>query len=95
MTDTAAVNVFNATDNLLEKLARLCLFEFLTLDDMIEQLPSARVLHDQEQLPRSFDNLKDIIAPLEMYLGRKTDSQTVIIFVIIDLPRKVESHSGA
>lgn len=51
------MDVLHAADHLLEKLASLCFLQLFALDDVVEQLAPARVLHDQEQLPRSFDNL--------------------------------------
>jgi len=57
MADAAAVDVLNSANYLLKELNRLHLLELLALNDVIEELASAGVLHNKEQLPRSFDYL--------------------------------------
>ena len=60
MNDTKLVKVLNPTDYLLEEPTRLNFFKFLFLDDVIKKLSAADVLHNQEQLLRSFDDLKKL-----------------------------------
>ena len=42
------VNVLNSRDDLLEKPARLILLQTFPLDDVVEQLSSAGILHDEK-----------------------------------------------
>jgi hypothetical protein len=62
MNDTELVKVFNASYDLMEELASLCLFDSLVLHNEVEELTSTRILHDQVELLRSLNNLlKEIL----------------------------------
>ena len=50
------VDILDSAYNLLEESAGLLLLESLPLDDVVEQLTSVGVLHDEEQLARSFND---------------------------------------
>ena len=51
------MNVLNTRNDLLEEPACLIFLESFSLDDVIEQFTSTRVLHNKEKLARSLDNL--------------------------------------
>ena len=51
------MNVLNPRNDLLEELAGLLLLELLALDNVFKKFSPRSVLHDQEQLSRSFNNL--------------------------------------
>lgn len=58
VTDADLVDVFDAGDYLLSEATGLLLGKAFALDDVVEQLAAAGVLHDQEQLPGGLDDLK-------------------------------------
>lgn len=51
MANADLVDVLNARNNLLRKAAGLLFLQTLALDDVIEELASASVFHDEEKLP--------------------------------------------
>ena len=57
MADATSVDIFNPTDDLLEEFASFGFFELFTLDDVIEELSTAGVLHDEEELSGRFNDL--------------------------------------
>jgi hypothetical protein len=50
------VDVLDARNNLLEEFTSFIFLQALSFDDIVEEFSSARILHDEEQLARSFDN---------------------------------------
>ena len=52
------VNILDARYYLLEEPARFVLLKPLPLDDVVEEFTSTRVLHDEEQLARSLNDLQ-------------------------------------
>ena len=58
MHDAIFVNVLNARDDLLVVLACLILFKRLRLSDLFEQLVTAAVFHDQEEILVILNDLK-------------------------------------
>ena len=54
------MKVLNATDYLLEELARLGLLQLLLLDNVVEKLAATHKLHNEEQLLRRLDNLEEL-----------------------------------
>jgi hypothetical protein len=68
MDDTELVKVFNASYDLMEEFASLCLFDPLVLHNEVEELTSTRILHDQVELLRSLNNLlKEILVEKDEY----------------------------
>jgi hypothetical protein len=68
MNDTELVKVFNASYDLMEEFASLCLFDSLVLHDEVKELASTRILHDQVELLRSLNNLfKEILVEKDEY----------------------------
>ena len=57
MNDTKLMKVFNACYDLMEKFASLSLFDSLVLHNVVKELASTCILHDQVELLRSLDNL--------------------------------------
>ena len=57
MTDANLVDVLDARDYLLEKLASLRFLKSFALDDELKKLTATRVFHYQEQLSRRLDDL--------------------------------------
>ena len=55
--DTDFVDILDTSDQLLEELAPFWLLQPFPLHNVVEQLTAVRILHYQEQLPRSFNNL--------------------------------------
>ena len=73
MADSNLVDVFDAADYLLREFARLLFLQPLPLNDVVEQLTAARVLHNQEQLATSLDNLLPVKLCL-CHLPRRAES---------------------
>lgn len=66
MNNAQLVQVLDARDYLLEKLASFTFFEALVLDDVVEELTSRNVLGNQVKLPGSFNvfiQLDDVGVP--------------------------------
>ena len=69
MNDTELVKVFNASYDLMEEFASLCLFDPLVLHNEVKELTSTRILHDQVELLRSLNNLsKEILVEKDEHL---------------------------
>ena len=60
MADATTMNIFYATDYLLEELAGFGFFKFLLLDDVVEKLAAADELHDEKELFRCLNNFKQL-----------------------------------
>jgi len=60
MHDAQLVQVFDATDDLLEEFARFSLFELLLLHDVVEEFAATDELHDQEKLFWSLNDFKEL-----------------------------------
>ena len=58
MTYFDLVNILNTRDDLLEEPACFILLQTFPLDDVVEKLTPACVLHDKKQLPRCLNYLK-------------------------------------
>jgi len=88
------VQVLNAADNLLEKLAGFFFFQFLLLHDVVEKLASADVLHNQKELLwrlNDFKELDDVGVPYQFENVDFTgDSEDVSI--LGDLPFFKDLH---
>lgn len=57
MDDVELVQILHTTNNLVEELERLGLFDALVLHDVVEELASISVLHDQVKLLGRLDDL--------------------------------------
>jgi hypothetical protein len=57
MDDAKLVKVFDACYDLMEELASLGLFDSLVLHDVVKELASTCILHDQVELLRGLNNL--------------------------------------
>ena len=57
MHNTQLMKIGHPTDNVLEEPASLQFLQFGLLDNIVKELSLLNVLHDQKQVPRSFDNL--------------------------------------
>lgn len=57
MNDAKLMKVFNACYDLMEEFASLCLFDSLVLHDVVKELASTCILHDQVELLGCLDNL--------------------------------------
>ena len=57
MANATLVNVLNTRDDLLEELAGLLFLQLFAFNDVLKELATQRILHDQKQLARSLDNL--------------------------------------
>lgn len=57
MDNVEFVNILDSCNNLLENGACLILWNFFRFDDIVEQLSRIHVLHDQEKLLGSLDDL--------------------------------------
>jgi len=57
MNDTKLMKVFNACYDLMEEFASLSLFDSLVLHNVVKELASTCILHDQVELLRSLNNL--------------------------------------
>lgn len=60
MHDPQLVKVLNSALDLLEKLTRLGLGQLLLVDDVLEELAAAHILHNQEELLRRLDYFKQL-----------------------------------
>ena len=58
MDDAKLVKVFNTSYDLMEEFASLGLFDPLVLHDVVKELASTRILHDQVELLGGLDNLR-------------------------------------
>lgn len=67
MYNSKLVNVFYATNDLLENFACLLFLHPFFADYIVEKLSSFHVLHDQKQVLRSLDNL------IQLYNVRMTN----------------------
>lgn len=56
MNDAKLMKVFNACYDLMEEFASLCLFDSLVLHDVVKELASTCILHDQVELLGCLDN---------------------------------------
>lgn len=54
------MEVFNSANNLMEELKCLRLFDALVLYDVVKELATVGVLHDQIQLLRRLNNLVEL-----------------------------------
>lgn len=57
MTNPDLMYILNARNDLLRKSTCLIFLQPLSLDDVVKQLTTRGVLHDQEELARGFNNL--------------------------------------
>lgn len=55
--DLHAVNLLDPSHDLVKEAASFRLRDTASADDVVKQLTTARILHDEKQLPRSFDDL--------------------------------------
>lgn len=60
MHDAELVQVFNTTNYLLEKPTCFHFLELLLLNDIVKELTTADVLHDQKQLLGCLDDFKKL-----------------------------------
>ena len=60
MNNTQLMKVLDASDYLMEEAASLRLLDSLALNDVVKELSSACVLHDQIELLRSLDDLVEL-----------------------------------
>ena len=58
--NTKFVQIFDATDDLLEKLASFDLFQPLLFHNIVEKFAPRHILRNEEQLFGGFDNLKKL-----------------------------------
>lgn len=67
MNDAQLVKVFNACYDLMEEFASLGLFDPLVLHNVVKELASTRILHDQVELLGRLDNLlKEILIEVSL-----------------------------
>lgn len=57
MTDLISMQVFDTCHDLLEKPGSLFILQPLLLHNIVEQFATRRILHDEEELARRFNDL--------------------------------------
>lgn len=87
MANTKFVNVVDPCNQLLEMLARLCLFQPLTLNNKVKEFTTRGELHNEVEVALGLDDFIDLndVGVMEFFKNFDFPRYPFYIFLIFDL----------